>query len=160
MSSAPKGTYLDRHIDLMPCPKRAQMKWHEASFVGSPWHEQAGQSAYQSAGQLLGLHCQQHRIPHNVGAAYAHANGSLEPTVIPGATPCWDRRQRAVGDPLVAADARLIRTYKDPVGIIPMFPAILANYLAWEIFAFCWVPRRFAAVPSRHRPGSVYREVA
>ena len=104
--------------------------------------------------------CQQHRIPHNVGAAYAHANGSLEPTVIPGATPCWDRRQRAVGDPLVAADARLIRTYKDPVGIIPMFPAILANYLAWEIFAFCWVPRRFAAVPSRHRPGSVYREVA
>jgi hypothetical protein len=39
-----------------PCPKRAQTKWHEASYGVSSWHEVAGQMVYQLPDQLFIQH--------------------------------------------------------------------------------------------------------
>ncbi len=77
--------------------------------------------------------CQRRGVAHSVGAGYAHANGTLGLTVVPGVTPCWNCLQHDLADPLFTGEATLIRSFREPVGMIPMFPAILANYLAWEI---------------------------
>jgi hypothetical protein len=37
----------DGPVDIGPCPKRAQTKWHAPSFDGPSWHEPAGRRVYQ-----------------------------------------------------------------------------------------------------------------
>jgi hypothetical protein len=91
---------------------------------------------YPSANALAALVagvCQRHGIAHSVGAGYAHAQGSLGLTVIPGSSPCWECLQRDLADPVFSGEATLVRPTREPVGMIPMFPSILANHLAWEI---------------------------
>ncbi len=46
----------DGHVDIGPCPKRAQTKWHDPSFGGPSWHELAAQRADQLPDQALVPH--------------------------------------------------------------------------------------------------------